>query len=165
MRRSERRNVHSRELLATARASLGSKAKPSQACLRRATSTAYYALFHCLARAGADLLIGSPGANRSRHAWTQTYRALEHGHAKGQCENRSVVGKFPKAIEDFANAFVTLQKKRHSADYNPDARFLKSSVLSDIQLAEDAIMAFKNEKISDRRAFCAWVLFRVPKKQ
>ena len=34
-------------------------APPTQARLRRAVGTAYYALFHCLAGATAGLLIGS----------------------------------------------------------------------------------------------------------
>jgi len=76
----------------------------------------------------------------------------------------SVIKKFPKAIEDFANAFVTLQKKRHEADYNPLAQFSKSTVQADIALAEQAIQAFKAEKTADRRALCAWVLFKVPRK-
>ena len=141
-----------------------SRGKPSEASLRRATSTAYYAVFHCLATEGADLLIGGLNASRSKHAWVQTYRALEHGYAKSQCENLNVIKKFPKAIEDFANAFVTLQKKRHEADYNPFARFSKSTVRADIDLAEQAIRAFRAESIADRRALCAWVLFRVPRK-
>lgn len=141
-----------------------SKGKPTEAFLRRATSTAYYAVFHCLAREGADLLIGGLNASRSKQAWAQTYRALEHGYAKAQCENMSVIKRFPKAIEDFANAFVTLQKKRHDADYNPLARLSKSTVQADIALAEQAIRAFKSESVADRRALCAWVLFRVPKK-
>ena len=45
--------------------------RPSQANLRRAVSTAYHALFHCLAACAANTLIG-----RVRDAaWHQTYRA------------------------------------------------------------------------------------------
>lgn len=157
--------MKSLDLVEVANAPLqSSKGKPTEASLRRATSTAYYAVFHCLAREGADLLIGGLNASRSKHAWAQTYRALEHGYAKSQCDNLSVIKKFPKAIEDFANAFVTLQKKRHEADYNPLAQFSKSTVQADIALAEQAIRAFKAEKTADRRALCAWVLFKVPRK-
>ena len=49
--------------------------------MRRAVSTTYYALFHCMAAAGADLLVGGPGANRSRPAWRQAYRALQRHDA------------------------------------------------------------------------------------
>ena len=34
------------------------KGRPREAELRRTVSTAYYALFHTLARSGADLLVG-----------------------------------------------------------------------------------------------------------
>lgn len=156
--------MNSLDLIEAAQVSLKPLKKPSEACLRRATSTAYYALFHCLAREAADLLIGGLGASRSKPAWVQTYRALEHGYAKSQCENTAVIGAFPKAIEDFADAFKRLQKRRHEADYNPTAKFYKSSVQADIVLASQAIVAFKAEKASDRRAFCAWVLFKVPRK-
>lgn len=126
--------MNSLDLLEVARSSLkSSRGKPSQACLRRATSTAYYAMFHCLARTGADLLIGGLNSQRSEPAWSQTYRALEHGFAKSQCKNNEVLRKFPKAIEDFANAFVTLQEKRHNSDYNPLATFSKSTVQARLQ--------------------------------
>ena len=74
-----------RDLIATARGlAEGDPRRPSQANLRRAVSTAYYAMFHCLAGTAADLLIGG---SRSE-AWHQVYRALEHGSAKGACRNR-----------------------------------------------------------------------------
>jgi hypothetical protein len=41
------------------------------------------------------------------------------------------VTKFPKEIEDFANAFLAMQDKRHSADYDPHAKFTKSEVLTE----------------------------------
>ena len=51
--------------------------KPSQADLKRAISTAYYAVFHVLAKQCADAFAGS-GPGRSDKAWNQVYRALEH---------------------------------------------------------------------------------------
>ncbi|MFQ6550710.1 hypothetical protein AAD018_000020 [Aestuariibius insulae] len=65
--------------------------------------------------------------------------------------------KFPKEIEDFGNAFVTAQIKRHSADYDPEYRILRSEVLADIDSAGEAIRAFKKCSIKSRRAFAAWV--------
>jgi len=127
---------------------------------RRAVSSSYYALFHCLARECADLLIGGAGSKRSREAWNQVYRSLEHGFAKGQCKDQRMIGLFPKEIQDFANAFVSMQEKRHEADYNPGARFTKSTVESDIILVEQAINDFKLAKKADRRAFCAYVLLK-----
>jgi len=135
------------------------KGKPSQVSLRRATSSAYYAMFHCLARNCADLLVGGTNALRSKHAWRQTYRALEHGFAKSACKD-GLVAKFPQAIEDFANNFVAMQEKRHAADYDPFVRLTKSEVVADIRAAKEAITEFQKVSIKDRRAFAAHVLFK-----
>lgn len=137
------------------------KGKPSEeAHLRRAVSSAYYALFHWLARDCADLLIGDSASDRSEAAWQQVYRALEHGSARTKCRNRKMMGKFPKIIEDFANAFVELQVKRHSADYDPFAKFNADEVSADIDLAADAIAGVKSAPEKHRRAFCAYILFK-----
>lgn len=137
--------------------------KPSQANLRRATSTIYYALFHCLARSVADLLVGGSNAVRSKSAWQQAYRALEHGSAKNACKDQRVLKKFPKDVEDFANQFVTMQAKRHKADYDPFGKFYKSAVLQDLADAEDVIKRYQAAAIKDRRAFAAFVVFK-PRK-
>lgn len=148
------------DLIASANILLNSgRGKPSQVSLRRATSSAYYAMFHCLARNGADLLVGGASATRSKHAWRQTYRALEHGFAKSAC-NDGVVSKFPQAIEDFANIFVLMQEKRHAADYDPVIRLGKSEVAANIKAAHDAIVGFATTPAKDRRAFAAHVLFK-----
>lgn len=128
--------------------------------MRRATSSAYYALFHRLARSCADLLVGGEGAAKSKHAWRQTYRALNHGTACAACKQKNVLAKFPKGIEDFGHAFVAMQEKRHSADYDPHERFTKSEVLADISLVEQAVSDFEKEDAKDKRAFCAYVLFK-----
>lgn len=134
--------------------------KPRQSNLRRAVSTAYYAMFHCLAKCCADTLVGSRSADRSNPAWRQAYRALEHGFAKNSCKNQEIMKKFPQDIEDFANTFVSLQEKRHSADYDPFAQFTKLEVISDISSARDVIDRFRSSPIKDRRAFSAFVLFK-----
>lgn len=136
------------------------KGKPSQVSLRRATSSAYYAMFHCLARNCADMLVGGTSALRSRHAWRQTYRALEHGFAKSACKDGAIMAKFPKPIQDFANSFVAMQEKRHAADYDPSVRLTKSEVIADIALAKEAINEFQKAGIKDRRAFAAHILFK-----
>ncbi len=142
-----------RELLAS------DKGKPRQAFLRRSVSTLYYALFHALARSCADALIGGSNADRSRSAWTQVYRSLDHGFARQQCSN-SRISAFPQEIQDFANLFATMQKKRHRADYNPLERFSKSAVFADIHQTEAVIKGFKTVAIKDKRAFAAFVLLR-----
>jgi uncharacterized protein (UPF0332 family) len=136
-----------------------SRGKPSQVSLRRATSSAYYAMFHCLARNCADLLVGGVNSDRSKHAWRQVYRALEHGIAKNACKDR-LVANFPQAIEDFASNFASMQEKRHAADYDPSIRLTKSEVATDVRTARKAIEQFRQVALKDRRAFAVYVLFK-----
>lgn len=92
------------------------------------------------------------------------YRSLEHGSAKNSCTNQSVIKKFPKDVEDFANTFVDMQQKRHSADYDPEAKFFKSEVKQDIADADTVISRFNNVPQKDRRAFAAFVLLKPPRQ-
>ena len=150
------------DLIATAKELVVSgRGRPRNSNLRRAVSTAYYALFHCLAADCADLLVGGRGANRSDSAWRQTYRALEHGTARSQCEKREI-DRFPSGIQDFANIFVRAQPRRHAADYDPrpHRRLKKSEVEQDIRAAEYAIRRLRQSPVRDRRAFAIYVLLR-----
>lgn len=131
-----------------------------EANLRRAVSTAYYALFHTLAQNCADTLIGGLGADRHEAAWRQVYRLLEHGLAKDACRNTKLIARFPQGIQHFATHFVLLQEKRHAADYDPSAVFLKSDVIEAIDASEAVISSFNEVALKDRRAFAAHVLFK-----
>lgn len=81
------------DFIKTARALVNQEGsgRPRETDLRRAVSTAYYALLHCVAAAGADLLVGGKQADRSERAWRQAYRALNHGRAKSRC--KEITGK------------------------------------------------------------------------
>ncbi|WP_215904813.1 hypothetical protein [Meinhardsimonia xiamenensis] len=151
------------DLIKTARRLVGRKGRrrPPQSDLKRAISSAYYALFHTMCANCADLLIGTGSANRSRKAWLQAYRAVDHGYAKSQCKNSEVISKFPKEIEDFANQFIELQIERHKADYDPSSRYTLTEVHASIDAAEQAIKMFKRAPLKDRRAFAAWTALRV----
>ena len=105
----------------------------------------------------ADSFVGGRSADRSLPAWAQAYRAVQHGFASTQCKNKSVVGKFPREIEDFANAFVLAQSNRVQADYDPAARFERSKAQAEIALAEAAILGMARAPLKDRRAFAVWV--------
>ena len=150
--------VNSRDLLETARrlAQPGA-ALPTQADLRRAVSTAYYALFHCLAAAAADLLTGSSSRGPE---WHQVYRALEHGKAKRACRQQRALRAFPMEIRRFAEMFVDLQEARHEADYALEGQYLKQDVLAIIGTAEDAINEFEQAGVRHRRGFAVHVLFK-----
>ena len=132
-------------------------APPTQARLRRAVSTTYYAMFHCLAASAADLFIGT----ERNPAWHRTYRALEHGRARSACRQAQTMPEFPAGVRHFADAFVELQVARQEADYALDtAAYRKSDVLDYIGSAERAISPFEQAAVEARRAFAAHVLFR-----
>jgi len=153
--------LHPRDWLGVANVLVTSHSgKPSAISCRRAVSSIYYALFHCLARDCADLLIGGSNAVRSAEAWKQVYRSLEHGFAKDRCRDKGTIQKFPKQIQNFANYFVLMQEKRHSADYDPTAIFSKLDVVADIETAERAVIEYKSVPAKHRRAFCAYMLFK-----
>ena len=132
-------------------------APTTQARLRRAISTAYYAMFHCLAMSAADLFIGTVRSP----AWHRTYRALEHGRARIACRQVQAMSEFPVAVRDFAETFVALQKARQEADYAQDtATHQKSDVRDHIASAELAIRQFGQAAVDAKRSLVAHVLFR-----
>lgn len=134
------------------------RGRPQQARLRRAISTAYYAMFHALAESNSNTLIGSTRDLRNSVEWTRTYRALDHGRARNQM-NSSEISQFPVRMLDFAYTFVDLQRQRHDADYNPHATFTRSDTFSAIGRAEDAIQGLIEGSTRKRRALAAMVLF------
>ena len=139
----------------------GGIGRPRQSELRRAVSAAYYALFHTLALSGANTLVGAARANRNRPDWIQVYRALEHGYARNQCNNRTVMGRFSPAIQNFGTFFVLMQQKRQVADYDPSAIFSRSQVLRLVEDSAQTIDRFDDAGARERRAFAIFVLFRV----
>jgi hypothetical protein len=91
--------------------------EPKQASLRRAVSTAYYALFHLL----IDEAVGNWGVARQRSVLARTF---DHGKMKSICEDH--VKSFYSSgqpssgvqLKNVAQTFVQLQEKRHTADYD-----------------------------------------------
>jgi uncharacterized protein (UPF0332 family) len=132
--------------------------RPVQAFLKRAISTAYYAAFDALASECANTLISSD-ARRTTRAWSQVYRALDHGTAKVACLQAGLRG-FPIEIVNFADAFVRLQEARHDADYDPLSEFSRSEAVALIELSEAGISSLRQADAPHRRAFVAWVLLK-----
>jgi uncharacterized protein (UPF0332 family) len=149
------------DFVATARSSVEASGQtPTETDCRRAVSTAYYAVFHCLAADCANLLIGPDGSDRGREAWRRVYRALEHGPARDRCGNRDRMRSFPPEIRNFAGVFARLQDRRHEADYDPFIKPTQAEAQGFIGEAAEAIDALRSAPEPDRRAFCAYVLFR-----
>ena len=137
------------------------RGRPRQTELRRAISAAYYAMFHTLAHCCADMLVGTTRANRDQAAWEQTYRALEHGHARNQCNNQSAMSRFPVEIREFGRWLVEMQRLRHVSDYAPEFSFSRAEVMQLIDDTEGVTARFNSTATRDRRAFAAHVLLRL----
>ncbi|UWQ41759.1 hypothetical protein K3718_01325 [Leisingera aquaemixtae] len=133
----------------------------SQADLRRAISTAYFAAFHALARVSADSLVGDDHASRPNRAWVEVYRGLSHGSSKDACSKAKSIG-FPEEIEGFADIFVQLQYARKRVDYDPTCRPTKSEALQWVAIAEVSINRLLAANANSKIAFATWVLITSP---
>jgi hypothetical protein len=138
------------ELLDHAQAVLDST-RPSEAALRRASSTAYYALFH--------LLIGEATANWARSQWRPLLgRVFEHGKMKGACSsvpgvNAKPQGKLPKIpfvqrtstdhLRIVAETFILAQECRELADYETSSTWKLSDAAVQVERVADAFRSWK----------------------
>lgn len=148
--------------------------KPKQANLRRAVSTAYYAVFHYLVDEVCCVQIGTQNSQRSyRHTLS---RAFVHTTMKAACSSfgagtlkQSVTKGLPKdeqghysipnPIQNIAATFAELQEKRHLADYDLSERFKRSEVLTLIGQARIHVTKFREYQVCDDRKFflaCLW---------
>jgi hypothetical protein len=166
--------IDDRELVAHGNRLLkSSRGAPRQADLRRAISAAYYGIFHCFLRTAADELIGSTAKARKSPSYALIYRSFEHSAMSRLCEEAlksklpdklsAGLGRnaFPEEIRYAALAFADLQKLRHEADYNPNARFFKSDALSATVRAAFAITRLAAADAEARRIFLLAMLFKV----
>ena len=135
--------------------------RPTQANLRRAISTSYYAVFHALAKTSADSLVGATKSKRPNKAWVEVYRGLSHGPCHTACKKAKNIS-FPPAIHDFSDAFIQLQEARHLVDYDPMVRPNKEQALFYVRLAENSIEALKSVSALDKKAFATWMLITSP---
>ena len=133
--------------------------RPLQEELKRAVSTAYYAMFLHLCDATANLMVGTPRPEPGRRAvWQRMYRVLQHGATRNKCENRNEVRQFPSGIRDFANRLVIAQDARHDADYNPFSKYTRQDVLDIIAEAYRVISVFDAAPRQERLHFIAYLL-------
>jgi hypothetical protein len=110
---------------------------PVEAALRRAVSTAYYALFHLLIHESTTRIVAIPGM------WPRVVRAFDHGDMKKICKDYSAAvypagQPNPQEIQNVAGAFVTLQAARHLADYDTSIAITYADANSNVQLAENS---------------------------
>lgn len=137
------------------------KGKPKQANLRRAVSTAYYALFHFLGEEAVTMLVGASPSSQPLAQLAR--RALVHGKMNALCQEftkptpKSELLKpfwntlgIPNAagILNIAETFSDLQQERHDADYNLARIFTKAEAVQACVRAEQALKDWKAAKIS-----------------
>ena len=128
-------------------------AQVNQATLRRAVSTAYYALFH--------LLISETVANWSRASSRDALgRMFDHGLMKKVSSRILDANKVPFKGEDpavvrnlraVAKAFAMLQDQRHIADYDNATLWAETEALLVVSRAEEAFATWRlirNEDIA-----------------
>jgi uncharacterized protein (UPF0332 family) len=114
---------------------------PSQASLRRAVSTAYYALYHLLVEEAAQRWSGSSEAR------TGMERGFQHGPMKtvsNQFRKQAWQDwhgnqqSIPLAIQKIADAFVYLQEERHTADYDNHEQWTGTDVQEVLNTTREA---------------------------
>lgn len=142
----------------------------SDAGLRRAVSTAYYALFHAATAAAAERFVGSDGSATGAYALIR--RGFEHTAMRVACDELdrpSLRPRVAKALgqsgisaeaRTFAAAFVTLQGLRNLADYDPQAAFERSDVTTAIVEAARGIAAFRRMDSRERLNVLAFLMVR-----
>jgi len=122
--------------------------QPRNINLRRAVSSAYYALFHALVLATTNRLLPS-GTDEERR---RLARSFDHRSIRQVCDWILGGGSQPKeaaplvatvsanaSLQDVALAFRTLQNARYDADYNHLADFTKAGALTLIDQSRDAV--------------------------
>jgi len=122
---------------------------PRQVDVRRALSSAYYALYHCIVGAVADEFVGKANRGTARH--TLVYRSVDHHRISKVCTTLSKPGPdlaplvpcgFGEALREFGSTVVDLQAGRHEADDDPAKLRRTSKVILAVSRARQALAFF-----------------------
>ncbi len=127
--------------------------RPKQANLRRAISTAYYALFHLLVEAASTNVVADSDLVGGLRPLVG--RAYVHSDMRDACATFASGGALPQKMRDYvrppfspdlrdvALAFTKLQQLRHVADYDTGSRSTRRETLAHITIAENAFRIWK----------------------
>ena len=127
------------------------KRRPRQASMRRAMSTAYYALFHAVLEAFADQAVGS-GA--SWDVYVPVYRFPDHASM-----TRRLAAADDREIRAIASTLTVLQDWRVRADYDPRPFLMgRTKAREFIIQTREALVAVKGLSPAQRRALVAALL-------
>lgn len=147
----------------------GKGGRPRSVWLRRAVSTAYYALFHAICLEAAQHLLPS---GRTDHQLAMA-RAFGHREIKTCCEwiagRRGgiqgpvlpiVRGLKAGSVVDVADSFCDLQEARHRADYDHLALFPKATASALVLDARRSITRLDGASAQERDALFSLLALR-----
>lgn len=124
--------------------------RPRQASLRRAISTAYYALFHQLTYDASRFMISGTNRDALRQCLGRAFahqimKTVCKQFASGTCPTKLQTAlqaqAIPSELKEVAQAFVDLQQARHEADYDTARRFTRAEAND---LVDQCDQAFTN---------------------
>jgi len=140
--------------------------------LRRAVSSAYYGVFHCVLRHVADTVLGA--GNRGTNLYRAVYSGIAHEQLRTVChklggpkpDDKIVKGHAPNGgfgqIIIFATLTLNLQDQRKYADYNPVRPFLSPTAAAEaVTNARDAVKYFEEARPEQRGAFIALLAMKL----
>jgi uncharacterized protein (UPF0332 family) len=123
--------------------------RPKQASLRRAISTAYYALFHLLLDEATRMLSSDPSLRQLigraflHDEMKQASIAFKSGglppHVHAICGV-----PVPAELQRVAEVFVELQEARHESDYKLDRTFTRRNAIYFVDRSEQAFQLWES---------------------
>ena len=125
--------------------------------LRRATSDAYYALFHAIAIAVANETLPNASATE-QHALSRYVSHTAVRKASGWISGepppshlQTIVNRLraSQTLSTVASAFATLHEQREAADYDHDADFTRHGTLAEVRRARQAIATIRAHAADD----------------
>jgi uncharacterized protein (UPF0332 family) len=154
-------SLHS-DLLAQAEQLARLDAKRPKANLRRAVSSAYYALFHLLTAEASALyaldfeLAARIGRTHNHGDMKKVSSMIANDQLPRRVQPPGGGYATPPDLKIVANAFVSHQQARHEADYNLARSFRRQETLALIQLARQAFDAWERiRRTDDARLYLA----------
>jgi uncharacterized protein (UPF0332 family) len=124
--------------------------RPKQASLRRAVSTAYYAIFHLLSTETAKNwkrpAERAPVARMLDHTPMGKVCTAKRDELNAYFKSRPAPGHnldVLKNLHVITNTFVEMLQHRHTADYDGSAKWSRTDVLEKIESVEAAFLSWR----------------------
>jgi len=125
---------------------------------RQAVSTAYYAVFHALAKLCADEMLGGR-KSAPEDEYVRVYRALEHGTIKTAFKAAPLVSV--AELQHIGNRAAVLQSERIRSDYLPSqALYTRDQCRTLVEAAKSAVRSISALPARDRKSLAVHLLFK-----